>query len=164
MQLCEIIRTWRMRLHGLFTIVKNFFYSSTAVPPFRTLRTAFFIAMVGGSMTLSACANPHFFPYDRPLFSGMEHVKGTPEAQRALAEAKEDFTRALHDQEPLHARYVSTLPYSHSRVYVGNGYRLTIVHQDLINYQKDGPAITLDSTITGGAPYSFDEIKNTYTS
>lgn len=119
------------------------------------------LAAAAFALSLSACANPHYFPYERAPFAGLEQVKGTPAAQQALAEAREDFQLALHDQTPVHAHYVETLPASRTKVYAGNGYRLTIVHVDFIGSHRDGPEITLDSSITGGSPRTFDHITET---
>jgi hypothetical protein len=125
------------------------------------IRTAFSALLFLTFLAFSACAlptNPHWFPRARPLFAGLDEGKVRPSARAALAEAKVDFQLARHDKALRYAKYVSTIPYTNSRVYQGKGYRLTIVHKDLGVSHSDGPDILLDASITGGKPFSYDEI------
>jgi len=114
-------------------------------------------------LILPGCAiteNPHFFPRLRPLFAGLDETKIRPGAKAALAEAKADFQLARHGKAPQYAKYVSTIPYTHSRIYQGKGYRLTLVHKDLVGCCFVGPSIVLDASITGGKPFAYDEVES----
>lgn len=109
---------------------------------------------------LTACAggNSHFMPRMHPLFAGLDEQKLGNCAKAMLAEAKADFILVRHGQEPRHAKYASTIPYTHSRVFEGRGYQLTIVRKDEIARLYAGPKIVLDSKITGGEPFTYDEV------
>jgi hypothetical protein len=108
--------------------------------------------------TVSGCASGHFFPRCQPLFAGLSETAVPAGARGALAEAKEDFQCGRCGEAPRHARYVTTLPYTHSRVYEGRGYRLTLVDKRLVTSAMKGPEIVVDATITGGGVYRYDEI------
>ena len=75
-----------------------------------------------------------------------------------LAQAKVDFQLARHGRTPQYAKYAHMNRSSHSKVYEGQGYRLTIVHQDSIYPHEEGPDILLYPRITGGEPYHYDEV------
>ena len=110
---------------------------------------------------LAGCAgggNPHFFPRTHPLFAGFDEARLGGGAKAMLAEAKEDFALARHGGQPAHAKFASTIPGTHSRVYDGRGYRLTIVDRDDVVSHEIGPKIVLNAPITGGAPFSYDEV------
>ena len=112
-------------------------------------------------LVLPGCAttkNPHFFPRLHPLFAGLDETKIRPGARAALAEAKVDFQLARHSKAPQYAKYVSTIPYTHSRIYQGKGYCITMVHKDAAGCRSDGPEIVLDASMTNGKPFSYDEI------
>lgn len=112
-------------------------------------------------LCLPGCAgtqNPHFFPRMHPLFAGLDQTKVGGGAKAMLANAKADFELARHGQEPRHAKYVRTIPYTHSRVFEARGYRLTMVKKDLLPSHYEGPQIILNSNITGGKPFSYDEV------
>src|SRR5690242_11813577 len=101
--------------------------------PMRSLPIATLI-LAAIFLGLPGCAgtrNPHFFPRLHPLFAGLDESKIRGNARAMLARAKEDFQLARHGKEPRYAKYVSTIPYTHSRVYEGKGYRLTMVKKDL---------------------------------
>ncbi len=102
--------------------------------------------------------NPHFFPRMHPLFAGLDEQKFRGGAKAMLAEAKADFILARHGKDPQHAKYASTIPYTHSRVFEGRGYQLTLVKKDEIARLYVGPKIMLNSKITGGAPFAYDEV------
>lgn len=110
------------------------------------------------TLCCSACQNPHFFPRLRPLFAGLDESRVPAAARSALAEAKVDFQLARHGAAPRYARFVSEARYSHTRCFQGRGYRLTMVNEGLVVSSRTGPAITIDSSITGGKPYRYDEI------
>jgi hypothetical protein len=110
---------------------------------------------------LPGCASPqnvHFFPRWHPLFAGSDESGIRPGARPALAEAKADFELARHTKEPQFAQYAGTIPNTHSRIYQGKGYRLTMVRKDAWVSHSHGPEIILDATITGGNPFTYDEI------
>jgi len=110
---------------------------------------------------VSGCANPHFFPRSRPLFAGFSAENISIPAQHLLKKAKEDFQLARNNQEPVHAKYVETVAHGYSdaraRVFQGEGYVLTIVG-DATHLYASGHEIILESTITGGEPYRYDEV------
>jgi hypothetical protein len=110
---------------------------------------------------LSGCAGPqkaHFFPSWQPLFAGLDESGIRPGARQALTEAKADFELARQNKEPRFAQYVSTIPNTHSRIYQGKGYRLTMVNKDVVFSRSHGPEIVLDASITGGKPFTYDEV------
>ena len=112
-------------------------------------------------LCLPGCAgtqNAHFFPRLHPLFSGLDESKVHGSAKTMLAKAKADFQLARHGKEPRYAKYVSTIPYTHSRVYEAKGYRLTMVNKDITPCHFEGPQIVLDEGITGGKPFAYDEV------
>ena len=97
-----------------------------------------------------------------PLFAGLDEAKVPQSAKTALAQAKADFQLARHGKAPRYAHYVSGVPYTRSKVYEGNHYRLTLVDKELVRPQEHGPAIELDGKITGGAPFQYDEIDRSW--
>ena len=112
-------------------------------------------------LSLPGCAgrqNACFFPRVHPLFAGLDESKVCGCARPMLAKAKEDFQLARHGKEPCHAKYVSTIPYTRSRVYEGKGYRITMVNKDIVPAHYEGPQIVLDAGITGGKPFTYDEV------
>lgn len=112
-------------------------------------------------LCLPACAatkDPHFFPRLHPLFAGLDESKMRPAAKAALAEAKVDFLRVRRGQKPQYAQYTRTAPHDGSKIYEGWGYCLTVVHKQIGGSCSDGPAIVLTPKITGGKPYSYDEV------
>jgi hypothetical protein len=106
----------------------------------------------------TGCANPHFFPQMRPLFAGLNEEHLSPGAQRSLAEAKADFMLAKHGKTPQYAALAQSVPNSRSKIYVGKGYRLTVVREDNIHPHRSGPAIVVSPSITGGKAYRYDEV------
>lgn len=102
------------------------------------------------------CASPYFLPRTRPLFAGLDETSLPVEARRALEQAKIDFQLARHGRPPQYARYISTIPNTESKVYRGWGYTLTLINGGLRN--SIGPEIIIESSITGGDPFSYDEI------
>jgi hypothetical protein len=106
----------------------------------------------------TGCANPHFFPQMRPLFAGLNEEHLSPGAQKSLAEAKADFMLAKHGKTPQYATLAESVPNTRSKVYVGKGYRLTVVREDSIYPHRSGPAIVVSPCITGGKVYRYDEV------
>ena len=114
-------------------------------------------------VVLPGCAgtqNANFFPRTRPLFAGLDETKVCACARPSLAKAKADFQLARHGKEPRFAKYISTIPYTHSRVFEGKGYRITMVDKDLVGPRLVGPGIVLDASITGGKPFAYDEVES----
>lgn len=114
--------------------------------------------LVSPLLVLTACANEHFFPRLRPLFPGVDEAAVSPKARPALAKAKVDFQLARQASPPQYAHYVGKAPYSNSKIYEGDGYRLTLVNKDFVHYQEVGPDIVLDPSLTGGRSYHYNEI------
>jgi len=112
------------------------------------------------STLLVGCANPHFFPSTRCLFPGMDESCVPGRCRLALAEAKEDFHRAQRGQLPVHARFVCGIAGTHSKIFDGKGYRITLVDKDFPSQHAKGPEIVLYSSLTGGAAYHYDRIEN----
>ncbi len=123
---------------------------------FRHIRA--FVSGIATACVLSACASEHFFPRLKPLFAGLEESQVPVSARRSLAEAKVDFQLARQGMNPHYAKAAGTLPCSHSRVFEGNGYQLTLVDKDLAHITLKGPQIVLGSRITQGQSYHYDEI------
>ena len=123
-------------------------------PPFKPL----LVCSLFGLTTLPSCANEHFFPRLRPLFAGLDESRVPATARTALAQAKVDFQLARHGQTPRYAHSAGTLPFTHSEVFQGNGYVVTLVKKDMVHIQLAGPEIVLDSSITQDKPYHYDEI------
>jgi len=107
---------------------------------------------------LPACANDHFFPRVKPLFAGLDESRVPASARTALAQAKVDFQLARHGEIPRYARPAGIIPCTHSQVFEGNGYQVTLVNKDLVHVLFKGPEIVLNTSITCGAPYHYDEI------
>jgi hypothetical protein len=122
--------------------------------PFGSILLAISLAVLTGC----AGGDPHFLPRTRPLFAGLDKQKLGNSAKAMLGEAKADFQLARNGQEPRHAKYASTIPGTHSRVFEGRGYRLTLVNKDLIVNHYVGPQIVLHAAITGGKPFAYDEV------
>jgi hypothetical protein len=117
------------------------------------------LAAVFCLLLLTGCADPHFFPRLRPLFAGLDESKVPTSSRQALNEAKTDFRLAEHHKPPHYARYLKTDPGTDTKVYAGTGYRIAMVHVDRsYGGRLDGPRILLDRSITGGEPYSYDEV------
>jgi hypothetical protein len=109
-------------------------------------------------LTLTACANPHFFPRTRPLFVDFDETRVPPSAQNALLEAKCDFQRARHYEMPRFATYSGCSCHPRGKVYQGRGYRVTMVHEESSTGCLDGPEIVLEPSITGGQPFQYSEV------
>ena len=110
---------------------------------------------------LAGCAgggNPHFMPRTRPLFSELQEEKLGAAAKAMLGEAKEDFQLGRHGKDPRFAKYASTIQGTHSRVFAGRGYELTLVNKDMVVTHYVGPKIVLKVAITGGQPLEYDEV------
>lgn len=107
---------------------------------------------------LSSCANPHFFPRLRPLFPGLDEAQVPVSAQSALQHAKCDFQLAKHGKSPQYAKFVHTIPHTRSKVYEGQGYCLTMVHEDSRYPLRMGPEIIVLPSITGAGAYRYDEV------
>jgi hypothetical protein len=94
----------------------------------------------------------------RPLFPGLTEAGMSAADRTALAQAKSDFQMVKHGKAPQHAQFVSTIPHTRSRVYQGQGYRLTFVREDNIYPHRTGPDIVVSPSITGGKAYHYDEV------
>jgi hypothetical protein len=128
------------------------------------IRPAFSAFLSTALLALPACAGPNsasFFPRMHPLFAGLDETKVRHGVKTLLAEAKADFQLARHGKAPQYAKYTSTIPYTHSRVFEGNGYCITLVKKDIVDSFYEGPKIVLNSSITGGKPYAYDEVEVT---
>jgi hypothetical protein len=122
-----------------------------------TKAPASLIAILSVSL-LSSCSNPHFFPRLRPLFPGLEEANLSCDAQNSLSQAKTDFMLVKHGKTPQHATLISSIPHTRSRLYEGQGYRLTSVRKDNIYPHRTGPEIVISPKITGGKAYHYDEV------
>ena len=109
---------------------------------------------------LPGCANPRFLPTTRPLFVGFEEQHLSGDKLVALERAKVDFQRARGGKAPVYARHLRTLPYSRSEVSKGDGYEITLVDEPALHGHDFGPRIILGPELTGGRPYSYDEVTN----
>jgi hypothetical protein len=119
----------------------------------------FFVLLTIVSLpALSGCANDHFFPRTRPLFVGLDESHVPSGARAALARAKVDFQLARHNEPPRYAKPSGPTFDSNTRNYQGDGYRIAIVHKEEIHSRSDGPEIFIDSKLTGGKPYHYDEV------
>lgn len=116
------------------------------------------LAISASILTGCAGGNPHFLPRTRPLFAGLDEQKLSSGTKAMLEQAKTDFQLARHGGDPHYARFSSTIPGTHSRVFEGKGYRLTLVNKDMIVNHYVGPQIVLNAAITGGKPFTYDEV------
>lgn len=107
---------------------------------------------------LPAGASNHFFPRLKPLFVGLDESRVPASAKIALAQAKVDFQLARNGDVPRYAHAAGIIPYTHSQVFQGRGYQVTLVNKDLVHLLLKGPEIVLDASITRDAPYRYDEI------
>ncbi len=107
---------------------------------------------------LASCAGDHWFPRAQPLFPGVNEASVSASARAALSRAKADFSRARRGESPLYAHFTGTAPSSNSRVYEGDGYRITLVNKYMMVYSDIGADIVLDSSITGGQPLHYSEV------
>lgn len=114
--------------------------------------------LVAAFPVLTCCAGEHFFPRVKPLFVGLNEGSVPAKSRTALAKAKVDFQLARHASAPQYAHYVGTTPYTNSKVYEGDGYRVTLVHKDMVAYQDVGPDIVIDASVTGGNSYKYNEV------
>jgi hypothetical protein len=127
----------------------------------RRIPFAFILPVLAIACAVPAgCAggNPHFMPRMHPLFGGLDEQKLGHGAKAMLAEAKADFLLVRHGKDPQYAKYASTIPYTHSRVFEGRGYQLTMVRKDEIARLYVGPKIVIKAAITGGQPFAYDEV------
>jgi len=108
-------------------------------------------------LVVAGCADPHFFPRLRPLFVGLDEASVPVEARPVLAQAKTDFRRARRREAPRFAVFSGFSSHPKGKVYTGKGYRITEVHDEGVNSWLDGLEITLDSSITGRAPFHYSE-------
>ncbi|HEY3898837.1 MAG TPA: hypothetical protein VGM54_09510 [Chthoniobacter sp.] len=106
----------------------------------------------------SSQANPHFFPRLRSLFVGLDESRVPAGAKNALQEAKIDFQRARLAEPPHFAAYMGETSDPRGKVYQGQGYQITEVHEEAVNIWYDGPKTTLDKSVTGGRPYQYSEV------
>jgi hypothetical protein len=120
------------------------------------LRSLFPVLLTPLLVLSQGCTNPCFFPKVRAPFASLDETTVPSKAKPALEEAKADFILARQGKPPAFARYVSTAPFSQSKNYQGKGYTLTLVNDD--RRHRRGPAIVLDSSITGGEPHVHDEV------
>ncbi len=107
---------------------------------------------------MACCSNPHVLPRLKPLFGGFDESTVPVSARVLLDHAREDFQLARHCHEPVHAKRAGVISDTHSRVFKGDGYTLTMVNKDQVNVLLTGPEIVLSSKITNGKPYRYDEI------
>ena len=119
---------------------------------------SFITAAIAAPLLLVGCANPHFFPRARPLFPGLNEAVLPLNAKARIDEAKNDFQLARAGKQPAFALYVSTIPYTHSKIFEGRGYSLTLVDKTINMVHSQGPEIVISSSLTGGKPYLYDEI------
>lgn len=128
---------------------------------FRHRRLLFYLGFSCAAI-LSGCTTDHFFPRLKPLFAGFDESKIPASARKNLAEAKEDFQCCRHGALPRHARYAGTIAYTHSKVFEGRGYRVTVYDKDLVRPQEHGPGIVLGPSITGAEPFEYEEVNRTW--
>jgi hypothetical protein len=107
---------------------------------------------------LPACANPHFFPRLRPLFAGLDEGQVPAGSRTALAHAKTDFMLVKHGKAPRYAQYVKSVPRTNTKVYEGEGYRISAINENTSYPLRKGPEIVVFSSITGGDTYRYDEV------
>ncbi len=111
------------------------------------------------SLTLLAgCASNHLFPKSQPLFTGLDETKVPSKCRVAVANAKEDFLRAQRREKPLHAREVTGVVCAQQKLYRGDGYLLTVRDNDLVRPQEHGVRVVLESRLTGGHSFCYDDI------
>ncbi len=115
--------------------------------------------VMGGALLLASCDGGRSLPSLKPLVGGLDESQVPPSARQALTHAREDFQRVRGGLAPLYARPAGLIPGTRSRVYEGEGYRLTYVESDYSNVHLHGPEIVLGPSITHGQPYSYDEIE-----
>ena len=116
------------------------------------------LAVLLAATAASSQANPHFFPRLRPLFVGLDESRVPARAKNALQEAKVDFQRARLAEPPRFAVYSGESSDPKGKVYQGQGYQITEVHEEAVNIWYDGPKITLESSVTGGKAYQYSEV------
>jgi hypothetical protein len=110
------------------------------------------------SLLLASCSSPHFFPRTQPLFAGLDESRMSTKSQQTIAKAKVDFRLAQKGMTPQYAKYIHTIPHTRSKVYEGDGYRVTMVKEDNSFRLRTGPEIVVSSCITGGRAYRYDEV------
>ena len=121
------------------------------------------LQMAGGALAalsmLSACASEHALPQFKPLIGGLDESQVPADAREDLLHAREDFQMVREGKKPVYAVPTGRIPGTHSQVYQGNGYELTLIDNDSANVHLLGPEIVLGSQITHGQPYRYDEIQ-----
>jgi hypothetical protein len=129
------------------------------------MQNCFSMPMVGGSLisllVLASCASEHALPQFKPLIGGLDESLVPASARVALIHAKEDFQCVRQGRAPLYARPAGIVPGTRSRVFEGDGYRLTAVDSDYSNVHLHGLEIVIDPSITHAQAYHYDEIQRT---
>lgn len=109
----------------------------------------------------AGCSSHDLLPHTKPLFAGIDMSRVPAGSPNRLAKAKTDFQCARAGGVPCHARDAGRIPHSQSRRFEGDGYEITLVDSWSGFIHRKGPKITLDSSLTGGKPYSYEEIEVT---
>lgn len=95
----------------------------------------------------------------KPLLVGFDESTLSPSARHKLARAKTDFLYARSGKLPQLARETAKQPNSNSRVFRGDGYEITLVDDSVGFVHRTGPAIVLESGITGGEAFRYEEVE-----
>jgi len=110
------------------------------------------------ALALSGCASHSVLPRTKALFAGLDETHLTPTAATRLAKAKRDFQCVRACGKPCHASDAGGVPHSQSRRFTGDGYEIILVKASSGFNHREGVEIVIDSSITGGKPFHYEEI------
>ena len=109
-------------------------------------------------MLATGCASHSVLPRTKALFAGLDATRLSPAAAIKLAKAKKDFQCVRACGKPCHASDAGRVPHSQSRRFTGDGYEIILVKASSGFNHREGVEIIIDSSITGGKPFHYEEI------
>jgi hypothetical protein len=110
------------------------------------------------ALTCSGCASHSVLPRTKALFAGLDESHLSATAISKLAKAKKDFQCVRACDKPCHASDAGRVPHSQSRRFTGDGYEIILVKASSGFNHREGVEIVIDSSITGGKPFHYEEI------
>ncbi len=110
------------------------------------------------TLTCSSCASHSVLPRTKALFAGLDESHLSAAAVSKLSRAKQDFQCVRACGKPCHASDAGRVPHSQSQRFSGDGYQITLVKASSGFNHREGVEIVIDSSITGGRPFHYEEI------
>ena len=113
------------------------------------------------TLACSGCASHSVLPRTKALFPGLDESHLSAAAISILSKAKQDFQCVRACGKACHASDAGRVPHSQSRRFMGDGYQITLVNASSGFNHREGVEIVIDSNITGGKPFHYEEIDAT---